>query len=71
MELAWTMWDGWAHKQRTYRLHNQHVLKQAFISNCLKVYNVPLSVSEKEGQTKKGKAEKQAWGTKTETGVAK
>ena len=35
------------------------LLKQAFISNRLKVYNGPLSVSEKEGRIKKGKAGKQ------------
>ena len=35
------------------------LLKQAFISNRLKVHNGPLSVSEKEGQIKKMKAGKQ------------
>ena len=52
---------GQCQKVKTYRLHNQHgkLLKQAFISNHLRVYNGPFSVSEKEGQTKKEKAGKQ------------
>jgi len=45
----------------TYRLHNQHgkLLKQAFISNRLKVYNGQFIVGEKLGQAKKEKAGKQ------------
>jgi len=48
-----------AGEHTAYTTSMEKLLKQAFIGNCLKVYNGPLSVSENRGQAKKEKAGKQ------------
>jgi len=48
-----------AGEHTTYTTSMEKLLKQAFISDRLKVYNGPLSVSENQGQAKKEKARKQ------------
>ena len=56
------MWDCSAYKaaeHTAYTTNMEKLPKQAFISNHLKVYNGPLSVSENQGQAKKEKAGKQ------------
>ena len=48
-----------AGEHTTYTTSMEKLLKQAFISNRLKVYNGPLGVSDEQGQAKKEREGKQ------------